>query len=298
VTTGDLDLLAGLDLIAETRREQWREWINAATNVDPRTFARNGFTVYALQAAWAAITWTAVPDHDPTAGRYPAQHFQLALENAVRAGDDTDTVAAIAGGLLGAFWGQSAIPHQWTRAVHGYGACRAHDLVALAALTVVSGRSDERGWPRTSRVDYGSLSPRVKVSHPHDPGVILGSYASISEHGCDAVVSLCRIGPDDRADAGNLGEDHVEVRLLDSEYSNDNPHLHFVIADAARAVQTLRRQGKTVFLHCARAEQRTPAIAFAYALLLGVEPAQARADVLTALPSASGRGYLWDAATS
>jgi hypothetical protein len=31
----------------------------------------------------------------------------------VRIGNDTDTVAAIAGGLLGARWGASAIPAKW-----------------------------------------------------------------------------------------------------------------------------------------------------------------------------------------
>jgi hypothetical protein len=67
----------------------------------------NGFVVTALQAAYAAIRQTPVPADDP------ARHLQDALVAAVRIGHDTDTVAAIAGGLLGARWGASAVPATW-----------------------------------------------------------------------------------------------------------------------------------------------------------------------------------------
>lgn len=131
VTTGELDLVGGLDLVAPDSRDQWRRWTDEATGVDPRTFARNGFTVYALQAAWAAITWTPVPEIE-------SEHFAHALMNAVRTGDDTDTVAAIAGGLLGARWGRDAIPSAWSEQVFGYGGHRAEGLVELALLTAGS----------------------------------------------------------------------------------------------------------------------------------------------------------------
>ena len=47
--------------------------------------------------------------------------------------NDTDTVAAIAGGLLGARWGASAVPWHWRRAVHGWPGLDGRDLVSLAA---------------------------------------------------------------------------------------------------------------------------------------------------------------------
>jgi ADP-ribosylglycohydrolase len=298
VTERRFDLQGGLDLVDSERRDQWRGWIEEATCVDPRTFNRNGYTVAALQAAWAAITWTPVPELDLATGRFPAQHLEIALKNAVRAGDDTDTVAAIAGGLLGGFWGQSAVPLAWTREVHGYGECRAHDLVSMAVLAGASGRPDDRGWPGVHRVHYGSLAPSLRVPHPHDPGVILGSYADLADHGCDAVISLCRVGHGDRKDAGNLGADHLEVRLIDSEASNANPNLAFVLLEVVQTIKHLREEGKTVFVHCVRAEQRTPAVAVAYSRLLAVDDALAKADVLAVLPSASGRGLLWDAASN
>ena len=42
-----------------------------------------------------------------------------ALETAIRIGDDCDTVAAIAGSLLGARWGANAIPKEWKEIIHG-----------------------------------------------------------------------------------------------------------------------------------------------------------------------------------
>jgi ADP-ribosylglycohydrolase len=54
------------------------------------------------------------------------------LAAAVRAGDDTDTVAAIAGALLGARHGASAVPAAWRSTVHGWPGLTADDLVELA----------------------------------------------------------------------------------------------------------------------------------------------------------------------
>src|SRR5258708_34915832 len=51
----------------------------------------------------------------------------LALDAAVRGGNDTDTVAAIAGGLLGAAYGASAVPADWRRVLHGWPDLRTHD---------------------------------------------------------------------------------------------------------------------------------------------------------------------------
>jgi ADP-ribosyl-[dinitrogen reductase] hydrolase len=65
-----------------------------------------------LQGAWSAITTTLIPQDDPASGVFRVDHLRLALDAAVRGGGDTDTVAAIAGGLLGAAYGASAVPAQ------------------------------------------------------------------------------------------------------------------------------------------------------------------------------------------
>ncbi|MGH8869968.1 MAG: ADP-ribosylglycohydrolase family protein, partial [Actinomycetes bacterium] len=88
---------AALDLLPTERRDQWARWLDDAEGANPGHFAPNGFTVTALQAAYAAITATPGPPNGADTGSAASTHLQRALEAAVRAGDDTDTVAAIAG---------------------------------------------------------------------------------------------------------------------------------------------------------------------------------------------------------
>jgi ADP-ribosylglycohydrolase len=130
----------GLDLLPADRRDQWADWIAEAEANAPERFRPNGFVVPAFQAAWAAITHTPVSADNPDQGTAGGQHLQNALSAAVRAGDDTDTVAAIAGALLGARWGHSAVPQAWQQVVHGWPQLRAADLVRLATLTAQGGQ--------------------------------------------------------------------------------------------------------------------------------------------------------------
>ncbi|MFD4030844.1 ADP-ribosylglycohydrolase family protein [Streptomyces sp. NPDC058637] len=64
--------------------------------------------------------------------------FESALAAAVDVGGDTDTVAAVTGGLAGAVYGLVAVPERWTRCLHvplpGYEdrVLRTPDLVSLA----------------------------------------------------------------------------------------------------------------------------------------------------------------------
>lgn len=106
------------------RQNYWNEIFDQAESAQkPSDFANNGWVIHAIQAAHKAITMTST--NSP-------EHFVLGVEAAVRAGHDTDTVAAIAGGLLGARWGYSAIPESWLEIVHGWPEYRASDLVSLA----------------------------------------------------------------------------------------------------------------------------------------------------------------------
>ncbi len=118
----------GLDLVPASRRDAWGRWLAEAVApplgaLPGAAFRPNGYTVTALQAALASVIHT--PADDPT------RHLVEALYAAVRIGDDTDTVAAIAGGLLGARWGATAVPGAWRRQVHGWPGIRADQLVAL-----------------------------------------------------------------------------------------------------------------------------------------------------------------------
>ena len=100
-----------------------------------------------------------VGDHPHRPGRRPPSAARAGT--AVRAGHDTDTTAAIAGALLGARWGASAVPARWRRILHGWPGLRAKDLIALAARTANGGRDDDSGWPSVDadelrRLEHGS----------------------------------------------------------------------------------------------------------------------------------------------
>ncbi|HEX6967431.1 MAG TPA: ADP-ribosylglycohydrolase family protein [Micromonosporaceae bacterium] len=121
----------GLGLLPAHRRTYWAGLLDEAEAKPPAHFVKNGWVVHALQAAWSAITHTPVPSSGD-----PAEHLRLALETAVRGGRDTDTVAAIAGGLLGARWGGAAVPQRWRSALFGWPGYRADDLTRLALAAI------------------------------------------------------------------------------------------------------------------------------------------------------------------
>jgi len=106
----------GLTLLERDRAQRWNGLIADAVSrgAQPVDFPKNGWVVHAFQAALAAIVSTPVSDAGDA-----SSHLPLALAHAVRAGGDTDTVAAIAGSLLGARWGASAVPVIWRLDLHG-----------------------------------------------------------------------------------------------------------------------------------------------------------------------------------
>lgn len=294
VLTGKLDIESGISFLPEDRRERWELRTLEAAVREPFEFDSNGWVVHAFQAAWCSIISTQSMALDPASGTYPAQHFKFALENAVRVGGDTDTVAAIAGQMLGARWGISAVPVEWRRLVHGEPGLTGTQLAARG-LAVARGGPDNLGWPDVDRIDYASWGARGRlVAHPHDDRVLLGDAAVLDElpDGVDAIVSLCRVGR--RTPEPGAPADHVTVWLIDSPNDDANPNLDFVLADAADAVATLRREGKTVLLHCVAAQSRTPTVAAAYSVRhLGRDPRTALAEVCDALPDARpNRGFV------
>ncbi len=123
-------------LPAEDRRERWRGLLDEAERKEPRDFDRNGWVVQALQGAWSAITHAGL---GRDGGEPTPERFREAIERAVRGGRDTDTVAAIAGALVGALTGASAVPAEWLDVLHGWPGARAADLSRLA-LMAASGR--------------------------------------------------------------------------------------------------------------------------------------------------------------
>lgn len=134
VVHGELNIRAGMDLLLEDSRSRWEEMIADADSgiLDPRS---NGYVVPALQCAWYAA--------HSTLEYFGEAAVYAGLRQAVKLGGDTDTVAAITGALLGARWGESAVPQKWKDAVHGWPGMTGADLADLGERIV---RNRPRGF--------------------------------------------------------------------------------------------------------------------------------------------------------
>lgn len=106
IISGSLDFRAGIESIPASRRAAWEGRIAEAESHQPGHFTKNSWVIHAFQASVSALHRTS--------------SLTPALEAAVRAGNDTDTVAAITGQLAGAVYGASAVPLEWRRALHGW----------------------------------------------------------------------------------------------------------------------------------------------------------------------------------
>ena len=281
VITGELDSRAGLCYLPALSQLTWARRLEEAEQARPRDFSQNGWVVQALQAAWCAIATTPVPYDHLAGGTFRADHLRLALEAAVRGGRDADTVAAIAGGLLGAVYGASAVPASWRLELHGWPGYAARDLVGLAT-TITTGSA--------GLVAYGGQDrPAVTVPHPDDPGLLLGDIAAARSlpDGVTAVVSLCRAGQQDTAAITDRDAAWVQVRLVDDDDPAENPNLDFVLHDTVSIIEDLRADGHVVLVHCVAAYSRTPTVGALYAMRrTGASPGAALSAVIGALPEA------------
>jgi ADP-ribosylglycohydrolase len=131
VLHGEYDLRGQLDALGEDAAAYWSERIDEAETSEPGRFNPNGWVVAALQAAWSAIVHTTLSPGDASGS------FADTLATAIAIGDDTDTVAAIAGSLAGARGGASAVPEVWRGVLHGYPGISGEQLVELANAAVI-----------------------------------------------------------------------------------------------------------------------------------------------------------------
>lgn len=301
IRDGRLDIREAIDrAVMADRRALWHGRIDEAEAAgEVHRISNNGWAVAALQAAWIAVS--------------NAETLEEAIEWGTRAGNDTDTVAAIAGSLAGAYWGASAIPARWRRFLNGWpyvpaheliahgdntaptatplsgtegvGPMRHRDLVALATAAANGGAPVAgNGWPLVADM-RGHVKLRKELKF--DPQVIIGAEGDVDNIGdCDVVISLSRVG------YGFAGDrEHIEFRLIDSKYPEDNPHLEFVLRDIAKTIAELRAEDKKVFLHCVAAHNRTPSVAALYSALycdVDVDEAIAAVDVQCGGPGYTG----------
>ena len=138
VLTGKIDVRAGLDLLNPESAEYWTDVLDKAEAGEANAH-QNGFTVNALACAWQAV-WQVreLSGEEAVRGGIVA---------AIRLGSDTDTVAAIAGALLGAAYGERAVPAEWAEMVHGWPNMTGAQLANLGEKIVV--KSQQRLLPES-----------------------------------------------------------------------------------------------------------------------------------------------------
>ncbi|MBK6764195.1 MAG: ADP-ribosylglycohydrolase family protein [Micrococcales bacterium] len=269
ILDGRFDVRAGLSSLPANRARDWDEIISTAEAGLPQDFAiRNGWGAQMVQTVCSAIT------HCEASG---PGHFEETLRLVVSSGGDTPTSAAVAGSLLGARWGLSAIPLEWRRRIHGWPGMRDAELMRLAWQAVTG-----KGWPVEFAIPPMSIPP---VVHPDDAGVLLGGVRGLRPlpSRIDAVVSLCRLGELQVPSPPVADEDHINVWLIDSDNPADNPNLSLVAEQAVGMLMELRAEGRAVYLHCDDGRSRTPFIASLYGARLTDTPAR---DVLREIQQA------------
>jgi len=114
---------AGIETLEPDRQSFWRGIFDEAESKNPNDFPSNGWVIHAIQVAWSAIQQT----HE-----FGDNQFKHAVEACIRAGNDTDTTAAICGSLVGACKGDANIPGEWSKQVWGWPNMSAEDLRKLA----------------------------------------------------------------------------------------------------------------------------------------------------------------------
>lgn len=242
VRTGELDVRVGL---AHVDAAYWAPLLDEAESVEPSHYAAsNGWVVAALLGAWSAISCTT--------GLVPGLHA------AVAGGGDTDTVAAIAGQLLGAAYGGSAVPATYRRRLHGWPGLRVRDLHRLAFLAVHRGQDGPAGWPSATTIASYRWAETTVTRHPDDDGVLLGAVGAVRPGVADAVVSLCRMGSGSAPLQGVPPEDHVESWLIDKDDVNIDVAGQLVDAQPP-SVSCARRARRSCCTACTPAHGRRPA---------------------------------------
>jgi len=123
IKTGELNFDSGFEFIPEDAQAKWRGFLEEAENNQPVHFENNGWVVSAFKAAASAVM---IGDYN----------FVKGIEAAIRAGYDTDTVAAIAGSLLGALNGAKYLPKEWSTILHGWPNVEVGALYTLTKMTI------------------------------------------------------------------------------------------------------------------------------------------------------------------
>ena len=219
---------AALATIPAERREKWQTVLTPgwapgdATEPNGAVWPTLGTAVWALR-------------------RYVS--FEQAMRAVIDIGGDTDTIACVAGGLLGAVFGIEAIPCRWTIALTGN--VPGSDLGPVDYPTLLATALRLIGdQPPPDLAERPPIEP-VEV----EPGLWLTNLAGAARGPADAVViSLCRV--------------HEEIpqpirRRVYLTDDDSNLAIETVLEDVTAEIAAFRAEGRPVLVHCWAGESRT-----------------------------------------
>jgi ADP-ribosyl-[dinitrogen reductase] hydrolase len=159
-------------------------------------------------------------------------------------GGDTDTMAAVAGGLAGAVYGIAGIPMRWTSALHGQVPGSGDRLWQLADLHHLAAALDGSAAPPYEAPETRRLEPR-EVAEGIWAADLDGARHSPTDF---AVVSLCRTG---------TRFEHDVQRFAYLTDDDENSELDAVLSDVLDDIEALRSDGRRVLVHCFAGQSRT-----------------------------------------
>jgi ADP-ribosylglycohydrolase len=220
---------AALRAVPEEHRERWAAVLAEDWTPDRATEGNRAVWPTLGQAVWALRR---------------SRSFADVLRRVVDLGGDTDTVAAVAGGLAGAVHGIAGIPMRWTSVVHGRVPGFADRLWQLADLHHLAAALDGSTAAPYEAPETRGLPPR-EVADGIWAADLDGARHSPTDF---AVVSLCRTGS---------RFPHELQRFAFLTDDDANTELDAVLDDVLADLAALRADGRRVLVHCFAGQSRT-----------------------------------------
>src|SRR3954464_4225609 len=203
---------SALEAVADEHRDRWATVLAADWTPSDATESNGAVWPTLGQAVW---------------GLRHGHDFAEVMRLVIDLGGDTDTVAAVAGGLAGAVFGMGGIPMRWPSAVHGRVTGYADPLWRRAALRERAAALDGKQHPPYDPGVIPQIGPAEVL-----PGIWAGNLDGARYSDTDfAVISLCRLRKP-------FGHDvHRMAYIADNDH---NSGLDDVLADVLDDLAALR----------------------------------------------------------
>jgi ADP-ribosyl-[dinitrogen reductase] hydrolase len=202
--------------------------------------------------------------------------FEAAMRRVIDVGGDTDTIACVAGGLLGAVQGVQAIPSRWATPLNGELPGNEPVAADLAGLQDLALRLDGADVSLDGPVEPDGIEP-VEVLDGLWLSDLLGA---VNAPDGAVVISLCRT-------FGRItSADRRQVYLTDDDHNLD---VDTALIDVVDTIDAIRAEGRPVLVHCWGGKSRTGLVLRAWlGRTHGLSAADATAEAKRLWPHTGG----------